>query len=65
MRHISVHQREVFACDRMILQLGRKRSMSLIILSRHQQPGRILIDTMNNSGAQFAINAGKILAVIH
>ncbi|MNS70535.1 hypothetical protein D3C72_1038800 [compost metagenome] len=57
MGDISVHKRVVFTCHRMILQLGRQRSMRLIILGCHQQTGRILVDSVHNSRTQLAINA--------
>jgi hypothetical protein len=74
--NIGVNEAFLFAEDSMgdgeirflhdpILELFCEVTVGLIILGYHHDPGSPFIQAMDNSRSQYAIDPGKILAVIH
>ena len=46
----------------MILQLAGQHIVGKIVLGNSQKSGSILVDAMHDSGAQFAVDTGKVIA---
>ena len=56
----AVYNRPVATRDRVVRKLHGKRLMGGIIFTDDDGAGRILIDSVDDSGAQHAVDAGKL-----
>ena len=56
----AVYNRPVATRDRVVCKLHGKRLMSGVIFTDDDGAGRILIDSVDDSGAQHAVDAGKL-----
>ena len=56
----AVYNRPVTTRDRVVCKLHGKRLMGGIIFTDDDGAGRILIDSVDDSGAQHAVDAGKL-----
>ena len=57
-RQPAVYNRTVFARDRMLLELGSDALMCAVIFADNQRTGRILINAMHDSRAQYTVDPG-------
>ena len=58
----TVAQRQVTAFDGMAGKLGCQPVMGSVGLGDDKQPGRILVDSMDDSGAPFSADAGEVVS---
>ena len=56
----AVYNRPVATGDRVVCKLHGKRLMGGVIFTDDNGTGRILIDSVDDSGAQHAVDAGKL-----